>query len=316
MAKLTGTNPDQVPTNADLGDMAYKDGDNLQAGPLTITDGKVGIGTQSPDEPLHIVGGGAGVQKAIIENTSSGQAGLDLKNNAGHIRMIADNGGWRVYDQTDGANRIVIDTSGKVGIGVTSPAVAFHVDDNSSGEQARISSSSTNGATLGFRSTSTNGRNYRIGSNFVTGQGEFSIHDDTAGTVRMTISQTGEVQIASGKLELDGNDIGGTQVTIADDAVASITPPRNGGFMFVTCQGDGTFPQQTYSGSLFYDVGSSLLVQKHTMDGFVSSDFETSTSDVTGTTGTDGKVTIAVQTGVIKIENRTNGPANFQITFL
>ena len=54
MAKLTGTNPDQVPTNADLGDMAYKDGDNLQAGPLTITDGKVGIGTSSLSNVLHV----------------------------------------------------------------------------------------------------------------------------------------------------------------------------------------------------------------------------------------------------------------------
>ena len=30
MAKLIGTNPDQVPTNADLGTMAYRDGDNLK----------------------------------------------------------------------------------------------------------------------------------------------------------------------------------------------------------------------------------------------------------------------------------------------
>ena len=34
MAKLTGTNPDQVPTNADLGTMAYQDKDNVTLGEL------------------------------------------------------------------------------------------------------------------------------------------------------------------------------------------------------------------------------------------------------------------------------------------
>jgi len=35
MAKLTGTNPDQVPTNADLGTMAYQDKDNVNVGSFT-----------------------------------------------------------------------------------------------------------------------------------------------------------------------------------------------------------------------------------------------------------------------------------------
>jgi hypothetical protein len=37
MAKLTGTNPDQVPTNADLGTMAYQDKDNVKVGEITAT---------------------------------------------------------------------------------------------------------------------------------------------------------------------------------------------------------------------------------------------------------------------------------------
>ena len=50
MAKLTGTNPGQVPTNADLGDMAYKDGENFTAGPLTVKGTTVGIGTTDPGQ--------------------------------------------------------------------------------------------------------------------------------------------------------------------------------------------------------------------------------------------------------------------------
>ena len=130
-----------------------------------------------------------------------------------------------------------------------------------------------------------------------------------------TISTTGNVTIGSGLLELDGNDIGGTQVTIADDAVASITPPRKGGFMFVTAQGTTDYPDVTSSAVIFYDVGASLTCLKQSFTG-IGSGVLVSTSDVTGTTSTDNTITVAVQTGVIKIENRKGGARTFQITFL
>jgi hypothetical protein len=41
MVKLTGTNPDQVPTNADLGTMAYQDKDNVNIGSVTATSADV-----------------------------------------------------------------------------------------------------------------------------------------------------------------------------------------------------------------------------------------------------------------------------------
>ena len=226
MAKLTGTNPDQVPTNADLGDMAYKDGESLQAGPLTIKDGKVGVGTTSPSTLLHLQDT-APVLAVTAENNSSGL----------RINAIGQTGGELLRVQQDGSTQLTL----KYG--------------------------------------------------------------------------TGEVQVTSGLLELDGNDIGGTQVTIADDAVASITPPRKGGFMFVTCQGNNDFPQTGNSGLFWYDVGGSLSIFAQPSSG-IGGGLDASTSDVTGTTGTDGSVTVAVQTGVIKIENRNGSSGTFQITFL
>lgn len=41
MAKLIGTKPDQVPTNADLGTMAYQDAESLKAGNLNVVSGQV-----------------------------------------------------------------------------------------------------------------------------------------------------------------------------------------------------------------------------------------------------------------------------------
>jgi hypothetical protein len=239
MTKLIGQSPQQVPTNADLGDMAYKDGENLQAGPLTITDGKVGLGTADPWDSLVVYGGG--VQLGTAPNT----------NNSGRLSYNTSSGSMVVSAHSTGGN--------------------------------------TN-------------------MNFVTANG------GTLST-NMSITSAGEVQVTSGLLELDGNDIGGTQVTIADDAVASITPPRNGGFMFITLNGLDDYPQHTHSGFIYYDVGLSLLSLKQATTG-VGTSLGTVNTDVTGTTGTDGVTTVAVQSGVIKIENRSGSSGTYQITFL
>ena len=56
MAKLTGTKPEQIPTNADLGNMAYQNGDNLRAGPITNYDSKVGINVTNPHDTFTVSG--------------------------------------------------------------------------------------------------------------------------------------------------------------------------------------------------------------------------------------------------------------------
>lgn len=70
MAKLIGTAPNQTPTNADLGDLAYQDGDNAVIGPISIVDGDmvvdtdtlfvdatnnlVGVATNAPTQKLDV----------------------------------------------------------------------------------------------------------------------------------------------------------------------------------------------------------------------------------------------------------------------
>ena len=56
MAKLTGTNPDQVPTNADLGTMAYQDKDNVKidGGSINLKDNdKIQLGDSSDLQIYH-----------------------------------------------------------------------------------------------------------------------------------------------------------------------------------------------------------------------------------------------------------------------
>jgi len=248
MAKLTGTNPDQVPTNADLGDMAYQSKDNASIskidvpneGDLTLnpSGGRVNIGDPDIDDNWLL---------NVVSNDSADHtlARFRYKPSSTELKIEGVTGTTWVRVLAGGGDRLILGS------------------DNS---------------------------------------------DD------IKIETNGEVQVTSGLLELDGNDIGGTQVTIADDAVASITPPRTGGFMMITSAGFSNYPKVSESGLLFYDVGASLDVFKTPLS--IGSDLDVTTSDVTGTTGTDGHCTVAVQSGVIKIENRTGASRTYQVTFL
>lgn len=116
------------------------------------------------------------------------------------------------------------------------------------------------------------------------------------------------------KIVINGNAIGGTQVFIADDAVATISAPRYGGWCFLMVRGDSTIPQLgNLSGVFGFDAGSSV----GTVPIFAGSNFARTTGVLTGTTGLDGNVTISPQTNqTIQVENRSGTSVNFQLTFI
>ena len=136
----------------------------------------------------------------------------------------------------------------------------------------------------------------------------------TGGSKRLSVSSTGLATFSNGIVTSEKGILSGT-VLIADDAVTTITPARKGGFMKLLVDSAtaeaGQYPQPIYSGEVYFDCGTSLDIAKSTGISAISADLNTSTSDVTGSSGTDGKVTIAVQAGVIKIENRTGGEKRF-----
>jgi len=106
------------------------------------------------------------------------------------------------------------------------------------------------------------------------------------------------------------------QVTIAEDSVAEVIPPRTGGFVFITASGDSDFPSDIVSGLIYYDVGNSLLLRKADLGASIGTDLDVSSSDLTGTTGVDGNVTISRKTDLLQIENRLSASTNFQLTFV
>ena len=120
------------------------------------SSGNVGIDNNSPAHRLHIQGNTNTLARVRVSNTAGGQASLDLNNSEGYFRTYTDNGEYRIYDQTDGVNRLCIDTSGKVGIGDDAPQDFLEVRGTSSSLGGiTISNGAHNHAALSFARSST-----------------------------------------------------------------------------------------------------------------------------------------------------------------
>jgi len=88
--------------------------------------GNVGMGTTDPGRQLHVYDTGATV--ALKAEAGDGnQASLDLKNTEGEFRLITDAGELKIYDQGDSAYRLVMDTTGDIGIGTETVNAKLHM---------------------------------------------------------------------------------------------------------------------------------------------------------------------------------------------
>lgn len=161
------------------------------------SSGRVGIGNTAPSEKLTVDGGGIAVGGGV--NRASGASGLFLNYSSNVSTLESASWGSTYRDlETHSAKfivktgtggvteRLTVDSSGNVGIGTGSPDEKLDVEGN-----LRLESSSSNGTYLALRNSATNGRNYRIGSNFVSGAGELAIYDDVAGVERLRIDSSG-----------------------------------------------------------------------------------------------------------------------------
>jgi len=117
-------------------------------------------------------------------------------------------------------------------------------------------------------------------------------------------------------ITIGGADACAVAVTIADDAVATLAMGRTGGFLFITAGGTSTTTIEAISGLVFFDAGTTPAISKQTFAGIAAS-LDVTTGVLTGTTGTNGNVTISPQSdGTIQIENRRGGVVEFSVVIL
>ena len=116
---------------------------------MVKSSGKVGIGTTSPERPLHVKGANAFVR---IESTSASQnSQLDIKSTTatwsiGQNQVLASTGTLEFYNGS--SSPVVIKTNGNVGIGINDPA--YRLDVGGIGAiQQRLKSSGDTGYTQG-----------------------------------------------------------------------------------------------------------------------------------------------------------------------
>ncbi len=103
-------------------------------------DGDVGVGTASPSHHLHVLG--TGIQSIAVESTQNGNNAQFIfigKTSGGAAQQwqLGENlattaGAFEIFDSTAGQNRFIIDTTGNVGIGTTSPTDKLSVNGSAS----------------------------------------------------------------------------------------------------------------------------------------------------------------------------------------
>ena len=103
-------------------------------------------------------------------------------------------------------------------------------------------------------------------------------------------------------------------VTIADDAVAAITPPANSGFILISVNPGVAAPNSNCFGLLYYDVGATSPAIFSV--GTLPTELEVVSTDLTGTTGADAHLTVGAVSGSIKVENRLGASANVRYTLI
>ena len=315
------------------------------------SDGRFGIGTTNPNALLTVAASGASAQIEIQRtntNTSGAIGALNFTAIDGHsvanIQALGDGndeGAHLVFKTTSAATenspygsgtieRVRINSAGRVGIGTDNPNSFLHVQGDSANTLFRLKRTDAPAQILNDFGSGDSALKYTVNnaSSYILGVDDsdadrfklsFGSSDDAAFGTNDLVSVTtaGNLEVDSGDLTLNGNLVGAINVTVADDAFASITPPREGGgWVFITTRGQGsTYPWSTGYGFAYMDWGASAQVSAATLGASV----ETSTAGPpNGTTGSDEHVTIFTggTGGTLYLENRLGDTYSFQLTFI
>ena len=254
-------------------------GDGGNKGVFVNSAGNVGIGTTGPQKKLHVLNGDVRFETDIAGSSFN----LNFKNTAREWNVGTDSSPdhFGIFDVTANSARIIIDASGNVGIGTTSPNQNLDIYESTSGapvEGAILGISGTAdssdyvGIRMGYLPTShlkggiffeRTGDN-AVGSLHFATNNEQNSDDADLADVRMTILSSGNVGIGTtgpqNKLDVEGT------VAIGASYSGTETAPTNG--MIVQGNvGIGTAsPQETLdvSGAIntdsVYKIGTNTVL--------------------------------------------------------
>ena len=234
-------------TSGSSGTIRFRpNGSSSTTGQVTVlSSGNVGIGTDSPSRTLHIKDAVAGIRLEDSDGTSYGEIIYNEGSNGLLIRSDENNAdsGSNIIFEVDGGEKARIDSSGKVGIGETSPDSKLHVNAGGSDMVAKFEStdagsyinivdsgSGTYGAMIGAISddivlSPNNAEAMRIDSSGRVGIGTSSVigklHANDSGGATLTLTRTsGATSGNLGKIRFGNTNV--------DSDLASIVAIQDG----------------------------------------------------------------------------------------
>ena len=255
-------------------------GSIYQTGSIAAFAGSVGIGTTNPNSSLHIYNPStfAALRLQNVSATSSSIYVIQTDSTG------LGNNGFGIYDVVNSSYRFIINNSGSIGIGTTSPSLygsprKLHVHSTDDTRGILIQNTVTSSFAELHISAS---REYRIG---VGGSGttaggtadNFYIYDNMAGTQRLVISSSGNIGINTTApaytLDVNGTGRFNTALTIGTTEstfnLASATKLQTQNSLLIGASTTGTFLTMnlTYnSGWKYISNGSSSIYSQDNGD--------------------------------------------------
>ena len=163
-----GTAPNEIPLNGMLGSMAYQDATSVSVGSL-VSSGNVGIGTSSPtttiqagdtakasDTLAYLVTANGAYKSGLVYQVSAVASGFVGYNNSGSTYSsvptgtfgLSVSGSNPIVFSTNNAERMRLDASGNLGLGVTPSAWTSSLKAMQIGAKAAVFGGSSGGAVI------------------------------------------------------------------------------------------------------------------------------------------------------------------------
>jgi hypothetical protein len=216
-----------------------------------VVNGRVGVGTTSPDSKLNVVGG----RSTFYANSES--FAINVKYNSAAERgywIGSPASGIMSFSNADGTERLRITDAGNVGIGTSSPASLLQVSGATGTNvtpQLTLTNTTTNGyGVLRLVGASRGGfidfyENSAAQASIVGQGGAFYVYTngDSSGSPKLTITSAGNVEINGGHLNMSGSGEINHTGRILMDAGANngfLLRTDNGGVNAMTIASAGT----------------------------------------------------------------------------
>lgn len=278
MSKLIGTGPNQVPTNANLGSIAYQDADSLNVGGVLAE--KISIDTNGQDtlnSPylLTVADEAHGVGIDYVSSFPSKPGGIFSTSGASGTFPFDDYGNIIITTRTDyggyydiamvtaGTNntpevRLVVKSNGNVGIGNTSPTSLLTLDGQNTNNDASIRL-----GTAGSRSWLLNAKSYDSGASYYDLWIERDM-DTFGGALQLRDSPFYVNYTNQGPLLKVGSSLTSTAFVVATEPSPILSEKDAGNFFYFTPD------EQSY---LTWDFTSSYDIRWHARQGYGTSGF-------------------------------------------